>query len=96
MSDAFYVYVFPQGESVEPQLHPSTTIFTCNICDFTQLSAESTANQTIGLLNDFWRLFDERIDKYDVFKVSKGKLQNRSLTIIICFTIAQIVKTVLL
>ena len=45
------------------------TIFLCDIVSFTNLSVESTANQIVDMLNDLYKLFDEQIDNFDVYKV---------------------------
>ena len=46
-----------------------TTIFFCDIVDFTNIASDSTANQNIDFLSDLYSLFDERLDNYDVYKV---------------------------
>ena len=58
-----------KGEAVKPKIFKEATIFFCDICSFTGIASESTADQTIALLNDLWRLFDDRIDNYEVYKV---------------------------
>ena len=59
-----------QGNIPKPESFKSVTIFLCDIVSFTNLSVESTANQIVDMLNDLYKLFDERIDNYDVYKVS--------------------------
>ena len=57
------------GEIPEPRVYESATLFFGDIVGFTQLSAMSTATQTINFLNELYNTFDTEIDKYDVYKV---------------------------
>ena len=59
-----------QGTIPTPENFKCVTIFLCDIVSFTTLSVESTANQIVDMLNDLYNLFDDRIDNYDVYKVT--------------------------
>ena len=63
------IVIISQGNIPKPESFKSVTIFLCDIVSFTNLSVESTANQIVDMLNDLYKLFDERIDNYDVYKV---------------------------
>ena len=53
------------------RLYESTTLFFGDICGFTKLTAMSTASQTIKFLNDLYNIFDNAIDVFDVYKVTR-------------------------
>ena len=53
-----------------PETFNSVTVFLCDVVSFTALSSESTAHQVVELLNNLYNMFDERLDLYDVYKVS--------------------------
>lgn len=57
------------GQQPKPRLYKSATVFFGDIVGFTNLTAMSTAGQTIQFLNDLYRTFDSAIDNYDVYKV---------------------------
>ena len=59
-----------QGQVPPPESFESVTVFLCDIVQFTNLSSESTAQQVIEMLNTLYSMFDERIDSYNVYKVS--------------------------
>ena len=45
----------------------SASVFFGDIVGFTDLTAMSTASQTIEFLNDLYRTFDAAIEHYDVY-----------------------------
>ena len=57
------------GQQPKPRLYKSASVFFGDIVGFTNLTAMSTAGQTIQFLNDLYRTFDSSIDNYDVYKV---------------------------
>ena len=65
-----------QGQIPDPENYEGVTIFLCDIVSFTTLSSESTANQIVEMLNNLYNMFDERIDSYNVYKVSLRCIQN--------------------
>ena len=58
-----------KGEVPKPEVFDNTTIFFCDIVNFTNIASESTAHQIIDFLNMLYSMFDDRINSYDVYKV---------------------------
>ena len=52
-----------------PHIFRSTSLFFGDIVGFTNLTAMSTARETIEFLNDLYLTFDTAIERYDVYKV---------------------------
>ena len=61
-------YLFLQGQIPAPKTFQSASVFLCDIVGFTKLASESTAHQTIEMLNQLYRLFDITISYYQVYK----------------------------
>lgn len=57
------------GETVAPELYENVTIFFSDIVGFTTISARSTPLEVMNFLNNIWVIFDQTIDKFDVYKV---------------------------
>ncbi len=63
------IHEMKKGKAPQPETFENVSIFLCDIVGFTNLTAESTAQQTVEMLNSLYNLFDTRIENYDVYKV---------------------------
>ena len=57
------------GHSVTAEQFESVTVFFSDIVDFTQICASISPMEVTQMLNQLYGIFDNHIDKYDVYKV---------------------------
>lgn len=57
------------GQSVTAEQFESVTVFFSDIVDFTQICANISPMEVTQMLNRLYGIFDNHIDKYDVYKV---------------------------
>ena len=64
---------------MEAESYASVTILFSDIANFMEVSNAMKAINVIMFLNNIYNLFDSRIEKYDVYKVSCVLLQGTSV-----------------
>ena len=57
------------GQSVTAEQYESVTVFFSDIVDFTQICANISPMEVTRMLNRLYGIFDNHVDKYDVYKV---------------------------
>ncbi|KAJ2949259.1 hypothetical protein O0L34_g6212 [Tuta absoluta] len=58
-----------QTQQVPAEFFASVTVYFSDIVGFTAIAAVSTPYQVISFLNSVYKLFDERLECYDVYKI---------------------------
>lgn len=57
------------GQAVKPEFYECCTIFFSDIFGFSTISAASTPNQVMNFLNSLYTVFDQILERSDVYKV---------------------------
>jgi len=51
------------------ELYKEASVYFSDIVSFTTLASESTPMEVVDFLNDLWTVFDDIINKFNVYKV---------------------------
>jgi class 3 adenylate cyclase len=57
------------GRKVEPKSYDNATIMFADVVDFSKISADCSPMQVVDMLNNIYNTFDNRLERYDVYKV---------------------------
>merc|ERR1719209_470503 len=57
------------GRKVEPKSYDSASIMSADIVGFSKISADCSPMQVVDMLNNIYNTFDNRLERYDVYKV---------------------------
>jgi len=63
-----------------PELYKEASVYFSDIVSFTTLASESTPMEVVDFLNDLWTVFDDIINKFNVYKVRAYHFVSRSYT----------------
>jgi len=66
------------GSNVLPELYKEASVYFSDIVSFTTLASESTPMEVVDFLNDLWTVFDDIINKFNVYKVRACRFVNFS------------------
>ncbi|XP_030381562.1 uncharacterized protein LOC115629245 [Scaptodrosophila lebanonensis] len=58
-----------QTQQVPAELYEAVTVYFSDIVGFTEIAAECSPLEVVTFLNSIYRVFDERIECYDVYKI---------------------------